>query len=79
MQNDPNVIYGGDPEGPLKGNCASLGEMILTNLMEGGDKNASVSFELIRDSTKKILNREIFSEDQRNDEQNLDFSENPRA
>lgn len=45
IENDPNVIYGGDAEdfGPLNGNCISLGQLILKNLKEGGSKTSLVS------------------------------------
>lgn len=45
VENDPNVIHGGDTDelGPLNENCASLGELILKNLKQGGDRKAFVS------------------------------------
>lgn len=45
VQNDPNLIYGGDPNefGPLNGGCASIGELIWSNLKKGGNKTAFVS------------------------------------
>lgn len=45
VQNDPNVIYGGDADefGPLNGGCASIGELIWSNLKKGGNKTAFVS------------------------------------
>lgn len=44
-ENDPNVIYGGDPEefGPIKGSCASFGELIIKDLKGGGDRTSFVS------------------------------------
>lgn len=43
-ETDPNVIYGGDPYefGPLDGCCASLGELIWSNLKKGGDNKSLV-------------------------------------
>lgn len=45
MENDPNVIYGGDPEVTTKvdENCPSLGSMTLEDLRLGGDKTCFVS------------------------------------
>lgn len=44
-EDDPNVLYGGDPEeyGPLMGNCVSLGELIINDLRTGGDRKSFVS------------------------------------
>jgi len=44
MESDPNIIYGGDfDEDNNNANFASLGELILNNLQEGGDNIAFVS------------------------------------
>lgn len=43
-EDDPNVVYGGDPNeyGPLDGGCGSVGELIMKNLKEGGNRTAFV-------------------------------------
>lgn len=49
VENDPNVIYGGDVDAVLFNKIyASLGEMIVSNLTKGLDKPASVSSILTR-------------------------------
>lgn len=42
---DPNIIYGGDPEETTKvdENCPSLGDMILSDLKLGENKPSFVS------------------------------------
>lgn len=39
-----NILYGGDPDGTLDGNCASLGEFIIKELKKGGNRTTFVSF-----------------------------------
>lgn len=45
VENDPNVIYGGDPEVTAKidENCPSLGSMTLADLKLGEDKTCFVT------------------------------------
>lgn len=53
IENDPNVLYGGDPEeyGPLIGDCASFGDLILKDLKTGGDRASFVSkIKLLKES-----------------------------
>lgn len=46
VESEPNVIYGGDPNewGPIGGvwRCGSVGELIVNNLKEGGNRTAFV-------------------------------------
>lgn len=44
IQNDPNVVYGGDPSefGPLNGGFSSFGELIYKSLTKGGNETAFV-------------------------------------
>lgn len=46
VEDDPNVIYGGDPEEStaIDVNCPSLGYMILSDLKLGENKPSFVSF-----------------------------------
>lgn len=46
-EDDPNVLYGGDPDDSINQGCASLGELILLDLKKGGDRMAFVSLTLI--------------------------------
>lgn len=45
IENDPNIIYGGDPEETTRidENCASLGEMVISDFKLGEDKPSFVS------------------------------------
>lgn len=53
VENDPNVIYGGDVDVLLlKKIYASLGEMIVFNLRKGLDKPAFVSSKLTKRQKK---------------------------
>lgn len=46
FENDPNVIYGGEPDENTRidENCASLGQMMISDLKLGGNKRSFVSF-----------------------------------
>ena len=41
-ENDPNVVYGGDPSGTLTEDCSSLGGVIIKNLMKGSSRDSIV-------------------------------------
>lgn len=45
-ENDPNVVYGGDESGCLTEGCVSLAQLLVKKLNDGGNANASVSFQL---------------------------------
>lgn len=43
IENDPNVVYGGDESGCLTEGCVSLAHLLVKKLTDGGSANASVS------------------------------------
>lgn len=46
-EDDPNILYGGDPDDSINQGCASLGELILLDLKKGEERMAFVSFTFI--------------------------------
>lgn len=43
-EKDPNILYGGDYKSSITQGCASLGELIISDLKKGGQKVVFVSF-----------------------------------
>lgn len=43
-EKNPNVLYGGDYNSSITQGCASLGELIISDLKKGGQNTAFVSF-----------------------------------
>lgn len=43
-EKDPNILYGGDYKSSITQGCASLGELIISDLKKGGQQTAFVSF-----------------------------------
>lgn len=48
MESDPNILYGGDTEGSINEGCATLGELILSDLKKGEDRVLFVSTVALR-------------------------------
>ncbi|CAO1358050.1 unnamed protein product [Diamesa hyperborea] len=59
MESDPNILYGGDTEGSINEGCATLGELILSDLKKGEDRvlyvngltNKSLNYDKLREQS----------------------------